>query len=55
MLAVTVSHFCCPLLIFANTGVSKISVMVLKSIKYALFLEEFGQLARIHNSNKKKY
>ena len=49
--ALTVYHFGGPFLIVADTGVSKIKVMALKSKQNAVLLREFGQ-KHIISSNK---
>ena len=50
----TARHFRWPCAIFADTGVFKIRITILKSMRYVTFLWDFSQKTTNHQSNTKK-
>ena len=52
-LIVTARHFRWPCAIFADTGVFKIRITILKSMQYVTFLWDFSQITSNHQSNTK--
>ena len=50
----TARHFRWPCAFFADTGVFKIRITILKSMQYVAFLWDFSQITSNHQSNTKK-
>ena len=50
---ISAHHFRWPCAIFADTGVFKIRITILKSMQYVVFLWDFSQITSNHQSNTK--
>ena len=49
----TTCHFHWPCAIFADTGVFKLRITILKSMQFVAFLWDFSQITSNHQSNTK--
>ena len=53
LIYITTCHFRWPCAIFADTGVFKIRITILKSMQFVAFLWDFSQITSNHQSNTK--